>query len=151
MKRIGLQSFSVLCYKFRKWEHFQITKFNRVCLANLALQQLFPIQILLSRFEIWSATKFYISMLHTSNLAVLHIFSLLFSFLVFTKSQVLKFKVGRSHDNKYQLINKYFVRSGFFSASSFLLLLLQVVLHFLASVRSLWSHSRSLDVPSFNW
>ena len=146
MKRIGLQSFSVLCYKFRKWEHFQITKFNRVCLASLALQQLFPIQILLSRFEIWSATKFYISMLHTSNLAVLHIFSLLFSFLVFTKSQVLKFKVGRSHDNKYQPIINILYDRDFF-----LLLLLQVVLHFLASVRSLWSHSRSLDVPSFNW
>ena len=57
-KLVILQSFSVLCYIFRKWEHFQITQFNRVYkygwTASLALQQLFPIQILLIflRFEL---------------------------------------------------------------------------------------------------
>ena len=33
-KLVILQSFSVLCYIFRKWEHFQITKFNRVYMAG---------------------------------------------------------------------------------------------------------------------
>ena len=47
--------------------------------------------------EIWTATTFYIWMLQTSNLAVLLIF-LLFSFLVFTKCQVLNFWVARSRD-----------------------------------------------------
>ena len=37
-------------------------------------------------------------MLQTSNLAVLLIFFLLFPSLVFTKSQVLHLRVGRSHD-----------------------------------------------------
>ena len=50
-KLVILQSFSLLCYIFRKWDHFHITKFNIVSLygrrARLALQQLFPIQILL--------------------------------------------------------------------------------------------------------
>ena len=54
-KWVLLQSFSVLCYIFRTWEHFQI---NLIELygwrASLALQQLCPIQILLIflRFEL---------------------------------------------------------------------------------------------------
>ena len=33
-KLVILQSFSILWYIFRKWEHFQITKFNRVYMAG---------------------------------------------------------------------------------------------------------------------
>ena len=33
-KLVILQSFSTLCYIFRKWEHFQITTFNRVYMAG---------------------------------------------------------------------------------------------------------------------
>ena len=55
-KLVILQSFSVLCCIFRKWEHFQITKFKSLYgwRASLALQQLFPIRILLIflRFEL---------------------------------------------------------------------------------------------------
>ena len=55
-KLVVLQSFSIVCYIFGKLEHFQIPNFNRVCgwMATLAVQQLFPIQILLIflRFEL---------------------------------------------------------------------------------------------------
>ena len=53
-KVVILQSFSVLSYLLRKWEHFQITKLNRVYMGSLALQPPFPIQILLIflRFEL---------------------------------------------------------------------------------------------------
>ena len=49
---VFLQSFSVLCYIFRKWEHFQITKFNRV--GKPCSPATFSIQILLIflRFEL---------------------------------------------------------------------------------------------------
>ena len=46
--------------------------------------------------EIWTATKFYISMLQPQTWQV-YIFFLLFPFLVFTKSQVLHLRMGRSH------------------------------------------------------
>ena len=45
-KLVILQSFSVLCYIFRKWEHFQITKFDRVYMAG-GQAQLLAIQVLL--------------------------------------------------------------------------------------------------------
>ena len=48
--------------------------------------------------EIWTATKFYIPMLQTSNLAVSTYFFLLFPFLVVTKSQVLNVRMGRSRN-----------------------------------------------------
>ena len=44
-----------------------------------------------------TATKFYIPMLQTSNLAVLLMFFLLFPFLAFTKCQVLNLRVGLGH------------------------------------------------------
>ena len=51
-KLVILQSFCVLCYIFRKWEHFQITKFNRV--GKPCSPATFSIQILLIflRFEL---------------------------------------------------------------------------------------------------
>ena len=58
-KLVILQSFSALCYIFRKWEHFQITKFNRVYMAGgeaLPSNKFFhtnPLNI----SEIWTANE----------------------------------------------------------------------------------------------
>ena len=97
-KLVILQSFSVLCYIFRKWEHFQITKFNSLYgwRASLTLQQLFPIQILLIFFRFEPPPNF---IFHRYRPQTWQAFSPLFSpFLVFIKFQVLNLRMERSRD-----------------------------------------------------
>ena len=85
-----MQSFSELCYIFRRWEHFQITKFIEFIWLegklSLALQQLFPIQSLLIflRFEL--PPEFHSPMLQTSNL------SAILQFLYFPVLSISSFK-----------------------------------------------------------
>ena len=64
-------------------------------MASLALQQLFPIQILLIflRFELLASDL---------KLGSSTYFFLLFPFLAFTKCQVLNLSVGRSRDQVLQ-------------------------------------------------
>ena len=69
--------------------------------GKVTIQQLSQIQILLP-FPILKLLPFYIPMLQTSNLAVLLIFFLLFSFLVLTKCQVLNLRMGKSRDQVLQ-------------------------------------------------
>ena len=82
-----LQSFSVLRYIFRKWEHFQITKFNRVCMA-LPSSNFFPYK---SSYHFWDLNCHQILYFNVTDLKLSSstYFFLLFPFLVFTKSQVL--------------------------------------------------------------
>ena len=93
-------SIAVLAYN--KWRiHCACTIFEfRTCSFTIfvkcfAIQQLFPYKSSCNISEIWTATKVYIWMLQTSNLAVLLIFSCSFHFWY---SQVLKVRVGRSCD-----------------------------------------------------
>ena len=94
-KLVILQSFNALCYIFRKWEHFQITKLNRVYMAEgqaLPSSNIFPYKWDLNCHQIlyFSATDL--------KLVSSTYFFLLFPFLVFTKSHVLNVRVGRSRD-----------------------------------------------------
>ena len=93
LKLVILQSFSVLCYMYKKWEHFQITKFNRVYMAGgQALPSAtFSIQILLIFLKF--------KLPHTDlKLGSSTVFSCFFSFLVFTKCQVLNLRMSTSRD-----------------------------------------------------
>ena len=78
-------------------------------LATLALQQLFPTQILLifQRIKL-TATERYIPMLQTSNLV--HVV-----LLIFRKCKVLNLRVGRSRDPKGLLFTKTEVNKNCFS------------------------------------
>ena len=99
-KLVILQSFSALCYIFRKLEHFQITKFNRVYMYMAGGQALpssnffhtNPLRFGLPPNFIFQCYR------HLKPGSSTYFF-LLFPFLVLTKSQVLNLRVGKAFCN----------------------------------------------------
>ena len=98
-KLVILQSFSVLCYTFRKWEHFQITKFNLIKSLNLIWLEasLFPYK---SSEYFWDLNCH--QMLHFNatdfNPGSLLVFPPALPISTIHKAPSIKVRMGRSHD-----------------------------------------------------